>query len=138
MHTPQSASEVARRYHETWNEHNTKKIVDWFTPEGFYSNPDTHPGIRGEALTTHLNGLWNVVPDLHLVMLDAGEIKQNLIVHHWTCTGTVSVAGPDGGEPTPRTFSFKGVSIVQVEGDKIVSDHVYFDRKGIDEQLAAN
>jgi hypothetical protein len=66
MDTPQSASEVARRYHETWNEHNTKKIVDWFTPEGFYSNPDTHPGVRGEALTTHLNGLWNVVPDLHL------------------------------------------------------------------------
>jgi hypothetical protein len=78
------------------------------------------------------------VPDLHLVMLDAGEIKQNLIVHHWTCTGTVSVAGPDGGEPTPRTFSFEGVSIVQVEGDKIASDHIYFDRKGIDEQLAAN
>jgi hypothetical protein len=21
------------RYHETWNEQNTKKIVDWFTPE---------------------------------------------------------------------------------------------------------
>ena len=25
-----------------------------------------------------------------------------------------------------------------VEGDKIASDHVYFDRKGIDEQLAAS
>jgi hypothetical protein len=138
MNTPHSASEVARRYHETWNEHDTRKIVDYFTPEGFYSNPDTNPGIRGDALTAHLDGLWTAVPDLHLVMLDAGEIKPNLIAHHWLCTGTVAVLGPDGGEPTKRTFAMKGVSIVKVEGDKIASDHVYFDRKGIDEQLAAS
>ena len=34
-------------------------------------------------------------------------------------------------------FFLKGVSIVQVEGDKIASDHVYFDRNGLDEFLEA-
>jgi predicted ester cyclase len=33
-------------------------------------------------------------------------------------------------------MSFKGASIIRVKGDKIRSDHAYFDRKTIEEQLA--
>ena len=40
------------------------------------------------------------------------------------------------GEPTGQSVSFQGASIVRLEGDKIRSDHAYFDRKGLDEQLA--
>lgn len=37
--------------------------------------------------------------------------------------------------PTGRAVSLKGASIIQVEGDKIASDHTYFDRAAFDEQL---
>ncbi len=50
--------------------------------------------------------------------------------------GTNTGLGADGSEPTGRTISFKGASIIRVEGDKIRSDNAYFDRKALDEQLA--
>jgi hypothetical protein len=68
--------------------------------------------------------------------LNAGEIEPNLVAHHWT--GTFTVPGPDGSKTTGRVISFKGASIVQVDGDKIVSDHVYYDRKLIDTQVAGS
>ena len=47
-------------------------------------------------------------------------------------------AGGDDSEPTGRSVSFQGASIIRVEGDKIRSDCAYYDRKGLDEQLAPN
>jgi ketosteroid isomerase-like protein len=133
-----SAIEVARRYHETWNDRDADALTACFTEDGIFCNPDTYPGINGEALAAHVKTVWAAVPDLHLELLDAGEIKPNLVAHHWALTGTVAVPDPDGGEPTGRPISFKGASFVKVDGNKIVSDYVYFDRKRIDEQLAAN
>jgi len=52
--------------------------------------------------------------------------------------GTNTGPGGDGSEPTGRSVSFQGASIIRVEGDKILSDQTYFDRKGLDEQLAPN
>jgi predicted ester cyclase len=49
--------------------------------------------------------------------------------------GTNTGPGADGSEPTGRSVSIKGASIVQVEGEKIVSDQCYFDRGAIAEQL---
>ena len=34
-----------------------------------------------------------------------------------------------------EALSLRGASIIQVEGDKIASDHTYFDRASFDEQL---
>jgi uncharacterized protein (TIGR02246 family) len=130
------ALEVARRYHETWNAKNADALVASFTKDGIFCNPDTYPGINGEALAAHVKGLWEVVPDLHLRLVNAGEIEPNLVAHHWT--GTFTVPGPDGSKTTGRVISFKGASIVQVDGDKIVSDHVYYDRKLIDTQVAGS
>jgi hypothetical protein len=58
----------------------------------------------------------------------------------WHCALRPVVPAPlwkwtDGSEPTGRTVSFKGASIIQVEGDKIRSDQCYFDRKALDKQL---
>ena len=41
----------------------------------------------------------------------------------------------DGTPPTGRTLTLPGASFVQVEGDKIRSEHVYVDRQTVDEQL---
>jgi hypothetical protein len=43
--------------------------------------------------------------------------------------GTNTGVGRDGSAPTGRKFTFKGASIVHVEGDKIRSDYAYFYRK---------
>ena len=50
-------------------------------------------------------------------------------------TGTNTGKGADGSEPTGRAIAVKGASIIQVEGDKVVSDQCYFDRVALVEQL---
>jgi predicted ester cyclase len=88
------------------------------------------------ALAAFLKGVWTAFPDFSVELLNAGEIEPGLIADHWRVRGTNTGPGSDGSEPTGRTVSFQGASIIRVEGDKVLSDLTYFDRKGLDEQLA--
>jgi hypothetical protein len=47
------ATEVTRRYRDTWNGRDADALVD-----GTYCSPDTHPGIGGEALANFVKGVW--------------------------------------------------------------------------------
>ena len=77
------AAEVARRYHETWNGRDANALVSSFTKDGIFCNPDTYPGINGEALATFVTGLWTAIPDLSIELLNGGEIEPGLVAHHW-------------------------------------------------------
>ena len=117
-----NATEIARRYHDTWNGRDADALVSSFTKDGIFSNPDTSPGINGEALATFVKGLWEAIPDLSIELLNAGEIEPGVVAHHWLARGTRS----------GKEFSFKGASIIHVEGDKIRSDEAYFDREALE------
>jgi steroid delta-isomerase-like uncharacterized protein len=132
-----NTTEFIRRYADAWNGHDTDAFLAVYTKEGTYSNPDTYPGIGGEALAAYLKGLWTAFPDFSVEFLSAGEIEPGLIADHWRVRGTNTGTGGNGSEPTGRSISFQGASIIRVEGDKIVSDQTYFDSKGIEKQLAA-
>jgi len=116
------ATEVARRYHDTWNGRDVNALVSSFTKDGIFCNPDTYPGINGEALATFVNGVWEAIPDFSIELLNAGEIEPDVVAHHWLIKGTNK----------GKAFSFKGASILHVEGDKIRSDENYFDRKALE------
>jgi SnoaL-like domain len=78
-----NATEVARKYHETWNGRAADALVGAFTKDGTFCNPDTYPGIRGEALAAFVKGVWTAIPDFSIEMLNAGEIEPGLVAHHW-------------------------------------------------------
>jgi hypothetical protein len=115
-------TEVARTYHETWNGRDADALVASFTKDGIFSNPETFPGINGEALATFVKGVWEAIPDFSIELLNAGEIEPGVVAHHWLIHGTSS----------GKRFSLKGASIIHVEGDKIRSDECYFDRKALE------
>ena len=77
-----NATEVARKYHETWNGRAADALVGAFTKDGTFCNPDTYPGIRGEALAAFVKGVWTAIPDFSIEMLNAGEIEPGLVAHH--------------------------------------------------------
>jgi steroid delta-isomerase-like uncharacterized protein len=129
------ATEVTQHYHDTWNGRDADALVATFTKDGTFCNPDTYPGISGEALAEFVKAVWTALPDFHIELLNAGEIEPGLVAHHWLITGTNTGQRIDGSAPTGRTVKFKGASIIQVEGDKILSDQCYFDRKALAEQL---
>jgi steroid delta-isomerase-like uncharacterized protein len=130
------ATEIIQRYFDVWNGRDAAALVGAFTKDGIYCSPDTDPGINGEALATFVKGIWTAFPDFTVEPLKVGEIEAGVVALHWRVRGTNTGPGGDGGEPTGRSVSFQGASIVWLEGDKIRSDHAYFDRKGLDEQLA--
>jgi len=37
------ATEIARRYHDTWNGRDADALVGCFTKDGILCNPDTYP-----------------------------------------------------------------------------------------------
>jgi steroid delta-isomerase-like uncharacterized protein len=130
------ATEIIQRYVDVWNGRDAAALVGAFTKAGIYCSPDTDPGINGEALATFVKGVWTAFPDFAVELLNVGEIEAGVVALHWRVRGTNTGPGADESKPTGRTVSFKGASIIRVEGDKIRSDHAYFDRKTIDEQLA--
>jgi len=60
-----------------------------------------------------------------------GGLVATRFVLHGTHTGPFM----DGTPPTGRTVAYPLATFAQVEGDKIHSEHVYFDRQGVAEQL---
>jgi nuclear transport factor 2 (NTF2) superfamily protein len=55
-------AEVFRRYHDAWNGRDADALVATFTKDGTFCNPDTYPGVSGEALAEYVNGLWTAFP----------------------------------------------------------------------------
>jgi steroid delta-isomerase-like uncharacterized protein len=131
-----NAPEIIKHYVDLWNGRDAAALVGAFTKDGLYCSPDTDPGVNGEALATFAKGLWSAFPDLTIELLKVGEIEAGVVALHWRASGTNTGPGGDGSEPTGRTASVKGASIIRLEGDKIRSDYAYFDRKTIEEQLA--
>jgi steroid delta-isomerase-like uncharacterized protein len=129
------ATEITKRYHDSRNGRDADALVAQFTKDGTFCNPDTYPGIGGEDLANFVKGLWTSVPDFSIELLNAGEIEPNLVAHHWIVRGTDTGPRADGSQPTGRSFSIKGASIIQIEKGKIHSEQCYFDRKGLDKQL---
>jgi uncharacterized protein (TIGR02246 family) len=77
------ATEVTRRYHDAWNGRDPDALVAVFTKDGTFCNPDTYPGIGGEALANFVKGVWTAIPDFSIELLNAGEIEPGVVVHHW-------------------------------------------------------
>jgi len=127
-----NATEVARRYHEMWNGGDADALVGCFTEDGIFCNPDTYPGIGGEALANFVKGVWAAVPDFSTEMLNAGEIEPGIVAHQWRVRGTATGPGMDGSAPSGDALNFQGTSIVTVKGDKIRLDQAYFDRKAFE------
>ena len=129
------ATEITQRYHDAWSGRDADALVACFTKDGMFCNPDTYPGIGGEALANYVKGIWTAFPDFSAELLNAGEIQPGLVAHDWLVRGTNTGPGADGSEPTGRTMTLQGASIIRVEGDKIRSDQSYFDGRAMDKQL---
>ena len=74
-------------------------------------------------------------PDFSLDPISIGDAGGGPVVVQWVAHGTNNGAFPDGSPATGQKVTFPGVSLVQVEGEKIRSHQAYFDRLGEHKQL---
>jgi SnoaL-like domain len=61
-----NATEIVQNYVDVWNGRDAAAFLAVFTKGGTYSNPDTYPGIGGEALAAFVKGVATILTTLIL------------------------------------------------------------------------
>jgi steroid delta-isomerase-like uncharacterized protein len=131
-----NAVEVVKNNFNSWNRHDSDAIAAAYAEGGVYTTPSVpEPLTGGPAIGDFAKAVWTIFPDFSLDLISIGETGGGLVALEWVFHGTNTDAFPDGTPATGRRVSCPGVSIVQVEGDKIRSERVYFDRLGEHKQL---
>jgi steroid delta-isomerase-like uncharacterized protein len=130
-----TAIEVVRRSYNAWNRHDADAIAAAFAEGGTHQNPIAGEGLTGEAIGRFAKGLFAAFPDASFELISLGETGGGLVACQWLARGTHTGPGLDGTPPTGRRVTLPGATFIQVEGDKIRSVHVYFDRQLMAEQL---
>jgi steroid delta-isomerase-like uncharacterized protein len=129
------AIEVAQNNLNSWNRHDAAAIVAAFAEGGIYRTPRVNHDLTGQAIGEFAKSVWTAFPDVSLEVISIGDTGGGLVAIQWMLHGTHTGPLMDGTPPTGRTVSYPGASFVQVEGDKIRSEHVYVDRQTVAELL---
>lgn len=124
---PAQARAFAGEWLPAWSGNRPEVLVAFYTDDAFYADPGLPTGIRGrDALLAYFTRLLERNP-------------------RWVWTHRRSLALPDGflnfwhasipaGE---RTVEVDGVCSVQLRGDKIYANEVFFDRAPLLSAIAA-
>jgi steroid delta-isomerase-like uncharacterized protein len=127
--------EIARKNSEAWNRRDAEAIVATFAKSGKSSHPRFGENLDPDAIAKSLRAVWTAYPDAVVEIVNVGEIQKSIVVTEWIMRATNTGALPDGTPATGRTVALHGVSLAQFEGDRIVTERVYFDRQNLFEQL---
>ena len=91
--------------------------------------------LTGQAIGDFAKSVWAAYPDASLEIISRGDTGGGLVATQLIIHGTHTGPFMDGTPPTGRTVAYPGASFVQVEGDKIRSQHDYLDRQTVAELL---
>lgn len=98
------------------------------------------PGVElhgPEAIAGWVNVFNRAFPDLHHEVRSAVEIDGTCCAEiRATGTHTGPLASPQGDiAPTGKSFVLNYAEVARVEGDRLASEHIYFDQLGFLQQL---
>lgn len=122
------------RYFDAFNRHDPKAVATLYGTGGTYVDPAVSGGVRGAGLEEYLRHHYAAFPDARYEIRQIVAGGSGLIACEWRFTGTNG--GPlVSAQPTNRTVTVPGASVLQAGEDTIVWLHGYFDRRGMLKQL---
>lgn len=125
---------AVRRYFDAWNSHRGKSVLDMFAKRGVYRDPLVPDGITGNGIAEYAEGLWSAFPDFFLQISEPLISESGRIAVEWVLRGTNS--GPLlGRDPTGRSVSLRGVSVIEFDGERISGVLGYYDSAELHRQL---
>src|SRR5215471_11479606 len=130
-----NALEVSRRAIDAWNRHDADAYLGLYAEGGTYHNPRMDNPLTGKAIAHFAKSAWTAYTDARLENISRGDTGGGLVASQLVLHGTHTVPYFDGSPPTGRTVAYPIATFTQLEGDKIRSEHVYFDRQTPAEQL---
>jgi steroid delta-isomerase-like uncharacterized protein len=130
-----NALEVSKRSIDAWNRHDTDAVTALYAEDATYHTPRFDHPLKGQAITNFLKSVLTAYPDLRFEVISRGDIGGGLVASQLVLHATHTGPFMDGTPPTGRAVAYPIASFAQVGGDKIRSEHVYFDRQTVAEQL---
>ena len=120
-----------------WNKHDVAALMAEFVEGGLDIRPDHPQGITGEAYGDFLRSVFTWSSDFAVEMVSLHEVNDGKgYVTEWEIRGANDGPGADGSPATGKTYKLGGITICEVEGDKIRQARVYFDLLALGQQLA--
>jgi steroid delta-isomerase-like uncharacterized protein len=118
-----------------WHDGDLDAVDRYFAP-GYVSHDPVEPQVEGaEAFKEYVASLRIMFPDIHFTWDDVIS-EGDKIVGRWTLRGTQLGPAPTLGiEATGRRVEVSGITIFQIEDDKIVADWETWDRLKLLQQL---
>ena len=130
-----NALEVSQHAIDAWNRHDADVLAALYAEGATYHTPRFEQPLKGKAIADFLKSVLKAYPDVRFDVISRGDIGGGLIATQLVLRATHTGRFMDGTPATGRTVAYPIASFAQIEGDKIRSEHVYFDRQTVAEQL---
>jgi steroid delta-isomerase-like uncharacterized protein len=125
---------IAQRWVDAWNTHDVQRILACLTADASYEDLPLGAVNHGHAEARQfIETGWAAFPDLRFE-LNASAISSSHGTAEWTMSGTHQGDFP-GLPATGKTFSVRGVSVLELAGDKIRRVRDYWDFATVLQQL---
>jgi len=131
----------ARAWTEAFNSRDVDRILTFYTDDAVYEDVPVVTNGWGEPLRGHAmirEGLaegFEALPDLGFELVSASGLGSRMAVE-WLMTGT-HLGDYPGLPATGRSFSIRGVTLIELEGREIASSRDYYDAYLLMRQLGA-
>jgi steroid delta-isomerase-like uncharacterized protein len=130
--------ELARRHDNAFNSRDADGRTAIEAPDIEFVMPGMT--LRGhEQVMPVVRAFWDALPDAEITAVDLVAVG-NVVVAEGTIAGTHSgtFRTPQGEIPrTGNTVSLRYAAVKRFEGDRLVSEHLYFDQLELLQQLGA-
>lgn len=128
---------VARRVHDEIFLKGDLHVADEiFASDARYYGPDWPAGATGPEVVKEDARTYRSAFHIDSLTRDAEIAEGDLVVHHWTFTGT-HVGDLGGIAPTGRQVTASGIDILRVENGRITDFWQQWNQLGLMQQLGA-
>lgn len=137
MAQAQDALGVVQAYLTAWNSHDSAAAANHMTDDVSYYDASVGEPVVGRdaARTQIIDSFITAVPDAVWTMTSDPIVSAENVAFEWTFEGTNTGDWADGTPATGKSFTLHGMSMFQIDGDKIARQADYYDALGFYAQL---
>jgi steroid delta-isomerase-like uncharacterized protein len=136
--TPET-QRLTELHRELWNTGNPEIVKQLYTEHAERSDPNGREPIRhrgAHQIANFVTEVRTAFPDFELELKEA-VAEGDHMAFDWTVTGTQR-GEFQGMPPSGKRVEINGMTLERLRDGKVVSEHVYFDRLALLEQLGAS
>jgi len=122
----QTSVQIAQRYFDAWNAHDSGAIMATFAEAGTYADPATRGPLTGAAIGAYAQTLWDAFPDLYFDIVSVTQNSSGVVSAEWVMKGA-NTGSFNGLPPTGAVVALSGADFLRIAEERIQSVQGYFD-----------